>query len=121
MHPTGDPTVINQWIAETVQQQQHAQHTLHRLRAAATSQQPIDPDAVRALLEQLGDLAAALDLADPEQRAAFYQQMGISGLFQPANRIVVITADPDFRRRTVRVGGGTGPLSLPGFTTPLAL
>jgi hypothetical protein len=67
---------------------------------------------VRALLEELGDLAAGLDLADPQQRAAFYQEMGISGLYQPANRIVLITAEPDMRRRTVRVGGAdwtTGP------------
>jgi hypothetical protein len=37
----------------------------------------------------------------------FYQVMGISGLYQPANRIVLITAEPDMRRRTVRVGGST--------------
>ncbi len=66
----GDPQVINQWIAETTQQQR-------------------------------------LDLADPEQRAVFYEEMGVSGLYQPANRIVLITAKPDMRRRTVRVGGGT--------------
>ncbi len=107
----GDPTVINQWIAETTQQQRQAQHTLDGLRAAAcTNRQQVDPSMVRALLEELGDLAAGLDLADPEQRAAFYQEMGkmgISGLYQPANRIVLITAEPDMRRRSVRVGGGT--------------
>src|SRR6266508_4050887 len=103
----GDPQVINQWIAETTQQQRQAQRTLHQLQAASTSRQPVDPAVVRALLEELGDLAAGLDLADPEQRAAFYQEMGISGLYQPANRIVLITAEPDMRRRSVRVGGGT--------------
>jgi site-specific DNA recombinase len=104
----GDPTVINQWIAETIQQQRHAQHALDQLRAAnASQQQVVDPGMVGALLEELGDLAAGLDLADPEQRALFYEEMGISGLYQPANRIVLITAEPDMRRRTVRVGGGT--------------
>ena len=108
----GDPAVINQWIAETIQQQRHAQHALDQLQAASTSRQPVDPAVVRALLEELGDLAAGLDLADLEQRAVFYEEMGISGLYQPANRIVLITAEPDMRRRTVRVGGGdwtTGP------------
>src|SRR6266545_5121928 len=82
----GDPTVINQWIAETTQQQRQAQHTLDGLRAAAcTNRQQVDPSMVRALLEE----------------------MGISGLYQPANRIVLITAEPDMRRRSVRVGGGT--------------
>jgi site-specific DNA recombinase len=62
----GDPAVINQWIAEVTQQQRHAQHTLDELRAAASaSRQPVDPGLVRALLEELGDLAAGLDLADP--------------------------------------------------------
>ncbi len=103
----GDPQVINQWIAETTQQQRQAQRTLHQLQAASTSRQPVDPAVVRALLEELGDLAAGLDLADPEQRAVFYEEMGVSGLYQPANRIVLITAKPDMRRRTVRVGGGT--------------
>jgi hypothetical protein len=108
----GDPQVINQWIVETTQQQRQAQRTLHQLQAASTSRQPVDPAVVRALLEELGDLAAGLDLADPEQRALFYEEMGVSGLYQPANRIVLITAEPDMRRRTVRVGGAdwtTGP------------
>jgi hypothetical protein len=114
--------VINQWIAETTQQQRQAQHTLDGLRAAAcTNRQQVDPSIVRALLEKLGDLAAGLDLADPEQRALFYEEMGISGLYQPANRIVLITANPDMRRRSVRVGGPTGPLGLPEFTMPVTL
>jgi GMC oxidoreductase len=61
----GDPAVINQWIAEVTQQQRHAQRTLDQLRAAIAGQhQVIDPGIVRALLEELGDLAAGLDLAD---------------------------------------------------------
>ncbi len=110
----GDPTVINQWIAETTQQQREAQRTLDALRAASASQQQVvDPGMVRALLAELGDLAAGLDLADPQQRAVFYQEMGVSGLYQPANRIVLITAEPDMRRRTVRVGGATPTFGIP--------
>jgi site-specific DNA recombinase len=109
----GDPAVISQWIAETTQQQRHAQDTLDQLRAAsANRQQVVDPAMVRALLEELGDLAAGLDLADPQQRATFYQAMGVSGLYQPAERIVLLTAEPGICRPTVRVGGAdwtTGP------------
>jgi site-specific DNA recombinase len=72
----GDPQVINQWIAETIQQQREAQRTLHQLQAASTSRQPVDPAVVRALLEELGDLAPGLDLADPEQRALFLRRWG---------------------------------------------
>jgi site-specific DNA recombinase len=109
----GDPTVINQWIAETTQHQREAQRTLDQLRATGSNRQPVDPGMVRALLEELGDLAAGLDLADPEQRALFYQAMGISGLYQPADRVVLITAEPDMRRRSVRVGGGTPTFGIP--------
>src|SRR6266516_1009191 len=110
----GDPEVINQWIAETIQQQRHAQHTLDQLRAASASQQQqVDPGLVRALLEELGGLAAGLDLADPQQRAVFHQEMGISGLYQPADRIVLITAEPDMRRRTVRARGATPTFGIP--------
>jgi site-specific DNA recombinase len=116
----GDPAVINQWIAETTQQQQRqAQRTLDELRAASSNPQQVDPAIVRALLEELGDLAVGLDLADPEQRAVFYQEMGISGLYQPANRIVLITAEPDMRRRSVRVGGPNSTICLQKVTTTL--
>jgi hypothetical protein len=62
---------------------------------------------MRALLEELGDLAAGLDLADPKQRATLHTERGISGLYKPAERIVLLTAKPAIRRPTVRVGGGT--------------
>jgi hypothetical protein len=69
----------------------------------------VDPAIALALLKELGDLTAGLDLADPKQLAVFHQEMGISGLYKPANRIVLITAEPDMRRRTVRVGGDLNP------------
>jgi site-specific DNA recombinase len=79
----GDPQVINQWIAETIQQQREAQRTLHQLQAASTSQRPVDPGVVQALLTELGDLAAGLDLADPEQRARLDEEMGAVPAGQP--------------------------------------
>jgi hypothetical protein len=89
------------------QQQRTAERTIRELRAIGSREQAIDPAQVRALLEELGDLAAALDLADPQQRALLYQEMGITGVYQPALRVVTFSADPDTRRPTVSVGGGT--------------
>jgi site-specific DNA recombinase len=82
----GDPAVINQWIAEATQQQRSAERTVRELRAASGRQQGLGLAQVRALLEELGDLAAGLDLADPQQRALLYQEMGITGVYQPALR-----------------------------------
>ncbi len=72
----GDPQVINEWIAETIQQQREAQRTLHQLQAASTSQRPVDPGVVQALLEELGDLAAGLDLADPSSEPCSMRRWG---------------------------------------------
>jgi site-specific DNA recombinase len=100
----GDPAVVNQWIAEVTQQRVAAERRRHQLRAP--NQQHLDPAQVRALVEQVGDLATALPSADPAQRALLYQELGISGVYQPASRTVIVTADPGVRRRSVRVGGG---------------
>jgi regulator of protease activity HflC (stomatin/prohibitin superfamily) len=94
----GDPAVVNQWIAEITQQRAAAEHKLRELRTA--HQQDLDPAQVRALLEEVGDLAAALASADPAQRAQLYQELGISGLYQPASRMVMVTANPGVRRRS---------------------
>lgn len=56
---------------------------------------------MRALLEEVGDLAAALQVADPAQRAQLYQELGVSGLYEPASRMVIVTVDPWVRRRSV--------------------
>jgi site-specific DNA recombinase len=101
----GDPALVNQWIAEITQQRHDAERRLRELRAAGP--RDLDPTQVRALLEEIGDLAAALEVADTQQRAQLYQELGISGLYQPVSRIVTVTADPGVRRRSVRVGGGT--------------
>jgi hypothetical protein len=90
-----DPGVINQWIAEATQQQRSAE-------APAAS-------------------SAGLDLADPQQRARLYQEMGITGVDQPALRVVTISADPDTRRPSVSVGGPTATLRLPALTTLIML
>jgi hypothetical protein len=69
------------------------------------SPEPLSPERIRAMLEEVGGLAAALDGADPVLRAQLYEELGIEGTYDPGARIVEVRAD--FRRRMVRVGGGT--------------
>jgi hypothetical protein len=59
----GDAMLVNQWIAEVTQQRLAAEHKLRELRAA--DRRDLDPAQIRVLLELVGDLAAALPLADP--------------------------------------------------------
>src|SRR6266536_930727 len=100
---------LDTWLARLVSPA-NIETTCRRLAAAHAQPAASDDVGLRAAQQAL---AAGLDLDDPEQRAVFYEEMGVSGLYQPANRIVLITAKPDMRRRTVRVGGATPTFGIP--------
>jgi hypothetical protein len=93
---------VGQWIAEVTAARQAAKPSLHQLAAAS---EPLSPAAIRAVLEQVGGLAGALDGADPVLRAQLYEELGIEGTYDPHSRIVVVQAD--LGRPIERVGGGT--------------
>ena len=95
-----DPAIVGQWIAEVTATRQAAEAALHQLE---TAPEPLSPDAIEAVLKEVGGLADALDKADPLLRAQLYEELGIEGTYDPHARIVAVRAD--FRRRTVRVGG----------------
>jgi hypothetical protein len=97
-----DPAVVGQWIAEVTAARQAAEAGLHQLDA---SPEPLSPERIRAMLEEVGGLAAALDGADPVLRAQLYEELEIEATYDPGARVVEVRAD--FRRRMVRVGGGT--------------
>jgi site-specific DNA recombinase len=97
-----DPTVVGQWIAEVTATRQATETSLRQLDAAP---EPLSPGAIRAALEEVGGLAAALDGADPVLRAQLYEELGIEGTYDPAARVVAVRAD--LRRPMVRVGGAT--------------
>jgi hypothetical protein len=94
----GDPMLVNEWIAEVIQQRLAAEHKLRELRAA--DQRDLDPTQIRALQ---------------------YQKLGISGVYQPVSRMVTVTADPGVRRRSVRVGGADATIGLRILTNSFAL
>jgi hypothetical protein len=108
--------VVGQWVAEVTAARQAAQASLRQLEAAP---EPLSPAAVRAALEEVGGLAAALESADPVLRAQLYEELGIEGTYDPHARVVAVRAD--FRRRTVRVGGADATIGLRILTESFAL
>jgi site-specific DNA recombinase len=97
-----DPAIVGQWIAEVTATRQAAEAALRQLE---TAPEPLSPDAIEAVLKEVGGLVDALEKADPVLRAQLYEELGIKGTYDPHARVVAVRAD--FRRRTVRVGGGT--------------
>ena len=61
--------------------------------AGAPPPATLDRAVRRRIVTQAGGLLAALDSADRTRRAALYDKLGIEGIDQPTQRLVVVTAD----------------------------
>ena len=108
-----DPAVVTGWITETQAERRAAQTALdatnptpaaHRAQAAQTQ---LTEQALRALIDKLGDIADALATADPERKAEAYRTLGMVLTYDPQTRSVRIKIDLDADRwDSVRVRGG---------------
>jgi hypothetical protein len=112
-----DPAVVTGWINQATAPKATAKAERARLRA--TTPKPLDRAALRRIVTEAGGLLTALDNADRTRRAALYERLGIEGVYQPAERLVVVSADLVCQRLVSE--GATGPLGLPEFTTPVAV
>jgi site-specific DNA recombinase len=86
-----DPTEVTAWINQATAAKAAAEAERARLRATAPT--GLDRAALRRVVTQAGGLLTALDSADRTRRAALYDKLGIEGVYQPAERLVVVTAD----------------------------
>jgi hypothetical protein len=64
-----------------------------------------DRESLRSALTHLGGLSGILKNGDQRDRAAFYEAVGITGLYKPGANQVILTTSPV--GHMVRVGGGT--------------
>jgi hypothetical protein len=111
-----DPAIVQQWIAQVTATQTAAEAQLRDSRPAPDG---LTPEQVRRLLDQAGGLVEALNRSNPTLRAQLYVELGINGVYDPNRHTVHVQVE--FGRRIGRVGGPTGTLRLPGFTTSLVL
>jgi hypothetical protein len=72
---------------------------------------------VKALVRGLADVAEALARADPADKAAIYDELGITLAYHPGGRVVVET-QPCTEER---VGGGFRPPGTPALRGELVL
>jgi DNA invertase Pin-like site-specific DNA recombinase len=113
-----NPETVGQWINGATAKKTAAKQRLQQLRqyddvATLTARQ------VRELVQRVGAIVKELAGTEPTERAGLYQQLGIELIYRPTRRLVVATAD--LRWHIEGVGGPTGPLGLPEFTTPVAV
>ena len=95
-----DATLVASWIADAKGERLRAEQTL-----ATAIPAPVPTAAeIRNLIDELGEIAAALGEADPAAKAQMYADLGIRMVLDPESRRVAVTATPC---TTERVGGGT--------------
>jgi site-specific DNA recombinase len=102
-----DPTIVAGWLAEVEQDRQHWLAVLDRPGPEAAPS--MSRDEIADLVEELGGLVAVLPEADPADRSAIYQQLGLRLVYHPQEHSVRIQAQPESTAygKTVCVRGGT--------------
>ncbi len=86
-----DPTAVTAWINQATAARAAAEAERARLRA--TTPKALGHSELRQLVQEAGGLVAALTNADSAPRTALYDKLGIEGVYQPAERLVVVTTN----------------------------
>ena len=86
-----DPTEVTAWINQATAAKAAAEDERARLRA--TTPKALGRGELRRIVTEAGGLLTALDNADRTRRATLYERLGVEGEYQPAERLVVVTAD----------------------------
>ena len=103
-----DPTVIQPRLAEL----QAARDGVTRQLSTSPSNETLAAQEIDCLLDELGGLAQVLTEATPAEKVALYQALGLRLTYQPADNVVVATADLG------RVHSGVGGVSATRGTPP---
>jgi len=99
-----DPAVVARWIAEVQAERNSAEEELRRRRPAAA----LTEADIQAMVESLADLVGVLEAADPRKKADLYDSLGLSLIYEPRKRRVLVEADLS-GVRPVGVGGPKSP------------
>ncbi len=96
-----DPTVIQPRLAEL----EAERHGVTRQLTTSSSEEGLTAQEIDCLLDELDGLAEVLTNAAPAEKIAIYQALGIRLTYQPADNVIIATAD--LGRVLSGVGGGT--------------
>jgi site-specific DNA recombinase len=96
----GDLTVVATWIAEVERERKAVERELGRKPTA----RKLTRAEIKTLVRQLKDIVAVLADADPEDKRAIYEELGVNFTYHADGRVHVGAGSCVLR---VRVGGGT--------------
>jgi DNA invertase Pin-like site-specific DNA recombinase len=96
-----DPAVVGRWVSDVQAERRSAEEELRRRRPTAV----LTEDDIRAMVESIADLVGVLEAAEPPKKADLYESLGLSLIYQPRDKKVLLETDLG-RVRPVRVGGG---------------
>jgi site-specific DNA recombinase len=103
-----DPAVVAAWISETQAERDKALDGIQPDEPAEYVVSQLGPDEIAAILDQLGDLVAALGEAEPDHKQDVYRGLGLRLTYQPDKQAVLATIDlGQHRWDLVCVEGGT--------------
>ncbi len=94
-----DPTVVAAWIAETQAERRLAEQRATATPATATeTENRLSQEEIVAIVEELGDMVAALRDAEPEHKLDVYRNLGLRLTYDPETRTVRADIDLAARR-----------------------
>jgi len=96
-----DIAVIGEWIAEAERERNRLQRLAKPTRRTAA---PIAAHGVREIVEQLQGISTALNSAEPNERRAVYDSLGVTLTYYPDRKTVHVSAGSP-HVLTVGVGG----------------
>jgi site-specific DNA recombinase len=99
-----DVAVVASWIKQVTADRNAAAARIAAARQSATV--VVTADEIRTELDRLGGLLPLLQMSDPKLKARFYEEVGLTGVYDPRARVV----DVEVRVLNDRVGGGTSTI-----------
>jgi len=99
-----DPALVAGWINDVQAERRQLESRLRAL-SAETAADFATADEIRRTVEELGGMVSLLKMTQPKLRSRFYEEVGLTGAFDPLTRSVEAAADLGVRMG--RVGGGT--------------
>lgn len=103
-----DPALVGQWVTEIQAERAQVEATLRQLTHAHANDLTTAAE-VHEIVEQVGGLVGLLGVSEPKLRSRFYEEAGLTGVYDPDTKSVEASADIGVRK--VRVGGGTCTLT----------